>query len=93
MCLFPVLFGPGLVLSADYGININAGASLFLVEVVLIGWVQFGQSVATAVVMTVLCTVGILYYQLRVASRWRYLVNFPDPNNVNYNYHSSVQDE
>lgn len=70
-----------------------AGASLFLVEVILIGWVQFGKSVTTAVVMTVLCVVGILYYQLRVASRWRYLVNFPDPNNVNHNYRSSVQDE
>lgn len=56
-----------------------AGASLFLAEIVLIGWVQFGHSVLTACTMTVLCVIGALYYQLRVASRWRYLVNFPDP--------------
>uniref|UniRef100_K3XA37 Calcium release-activated calcium channel protein 1 n=1 Tax=Globisporangium ultimum (strain ATCC 200006 / CBS 805.95 / DAOM BR144) TaxID=431595 RepID=K3XA37_GLOUD len=56
------------------------GASLFLLEVTLIGWVVFGRSNATTITMTVVCVVGFLYYQTRVASRWRYLVDFPDPS-------------
>uniref|UniRef100_K3XA39 Calcium release-activated calcium channel protein 1 n=1 Tax=Globisporangium ultimum (strain ATCC 200006 / CBS 805.95 / DAOM BR144) TaxID=431595 RepID=K3XA39_GLOUD len=57
-----------------------SGASLFLLEVILIGWVVFGRSVVTSVTMTVLCAVGSVYYQMRVASRWRYLVDFLDPS-------------
>jgi len=56
------------------------GVSVFLVEIALIGWVQFGQSVLTAIIMSVLCGSGILYYHLSIASRWRYLVKFPDMN-------------
>jgi hypothetical protein len=58
----------------------SLGASLFLLEVTLIGWVVFGRSNATTITMTVVCVVGFLYYQTRVASRWRYLVDFPDPS-------------
>jgi calcium release-activated calcium channel protein 1 len=54
------------------------GVSLFLVEVALIGWVQFGRSVLTASVMTGFCAIGLLFYQLSIASRWRYLVKFPE---------------
>ncbi|TMW67130.1 hypothetical protein Poli38472_012246 [Pythium oligandrum] len=59
------------------------GISVFLVEVALIGWVQFGHSLTTGIIMSTLCFTGIVYFQLRVASRWRYLVKFPDIVNPN----------
>lgn len=54
------------------------GVSVFLLEIALLGWVQFGRSIITSISMTALCIVSFLYYQLRVASRWRFLVKFPD---------------
>ena len=55
----------------------RTGLSLFLVQISLLGWVQFGRSLATQVSVTVVCIGGLLFWHLRVASRWRYLVNFP----------------
>ncbi|GLD96804.1 hypothetical protein PINS_up005487 [Pythium insidiosum] len=54
------------------------GITLFLVEVALLGWVQFGRSILASVTMTVMCVIGALYYQLRIASRWRFLVKAAD---------------
>ncbi|RLN90206.1 hypothetical protein BBJ28_00001881 [Nothophytophthora sp. Chile5] len=56
------------------------GASFFLLEVALLGWMRFSQPVATAIIMSVLSAFGILYSELSIASRWRYLVTLPEPS-------------
>lgn len=56
----------------------RTGQVLFLSEVAMLGWAVFGEWVAAATTMTVICVLGVAYLQLRVASRWRYLVRFPD---------------
>ncbi|KAF1321932.1 Calcium release-activated calcium channel protein, partial [Globisporangium splendens] len=73
-----------LVVSNSFSVRVVNGASLFLLEVTLIGWVVFGRSVTTSVTMTALCAIGIIYYQMRVASRWRYLVDFLDPSSATH---------
>ncbi|CAI5710574.1 unnamed protein product [Peronospora destructor] len=55
------------------------GLSLFLAQVALLGWAVFGKWVAAASCMTVLCVLTLAYLELRVASQWRYLVRFPEP--------------
>uniref|UniRef100_A0AAV1ULZ1 Calcium release-activated calcium channel protein n=1 Tax=Peronospora matthiolae TaxID=2874970 RepID=A0AAV1ULZ1_9STRA len=55
------------------------GLSLFLTQVALLGWAVFGKWVAVASCMTVICVLAFAYLELRVASRWRYLVQFPVP--------------
>lgn len=55
------------------------GVTFFLLEISLLGWVVFHQSAATATAMSVMSILGLLYYQLRIASRWRYLIKFPEP--------------
>ncbi|KAG7380992.1 Homoserine dehydrogenase [Phytophthora pseudosyringae] len=52
----------------------QSGASFFLVAIGLAGWIVFVRSTATSVVVSALCVGGLLYYNLRIASRWRYLV-------------------
>ncbi|KAE9046779.1 hypothetical protein PR002_g1481 [Phytophthora rubi] len=54
------------------------GLSLFLAQVALLGWAVFGEWVAAASCMTALCVLALAYLELRVASRWRYLVRFPE---------------
>ncbi|RLN90207.1 hypothetical protein BBJ28_00001884 [Nothophytophthora sp. Chile5] len=55
------------------------GASFFLLLVALLGWIQFDERVALCTAMSVLCVVGILYFEMSIASRWRNLVKFPEP--------------
>jgi calcium release-activated calcium channel protein 1 len=55
------------------------GASLFLTDIALLAWVQFRDWAVAAGCMSAVCVLGILYFELRVASRWRYLVKAPDP--------------
>lgn len=57
------------------------GASLFLTDIALLAWVQFRDWAVAAGCMSGVCVLGILYFELRVASRWRYLVKAPDPIN------------
>ncbi|KAG2765621.1 hypothetical protein JG687_00004379 [Phytophthora cactorum] len=52
----------------------RTGASFFLVAIGLVSWIVFVRSTAASVVVSVLCVCGLLYYNLRIASRWRYLV-------------------
>jgi calcium release-activated calcium channel protein 1 len=56
-----------------YGL-FRTGASFFLVAIALVSWIVFVRSTIAAVVVSVLCVGGLLYYNLRIASRWRYLV-------------------
>ncbi|KAH7462015.1 hypothetical protein PRIC1_005910 [Phytophthora ramorum] len=52
----------------------RTGASFFLVAIALVSWIVFVASTIAAIVMSVMCCCGLLYYNLRIASRWRYLV-------------------
>ncbi|KAI9915225.1 hypothetical protein PsorP6_007300 [Peronosclerospora sorghi] len=52
----------------------RAGASFFLVEIGVISWIVLARSTIAALVVSGLCVCGLLYYNLRIASRWRYLV-------------------
>ncbi|POM73209.1 Hypothetical protein PHPALM_9962 [Phytophthora palmivora] len=52
----------------------RAGASFFLVATALASWIVLARSTIASVVVSVLCACGLLYYNLRIASRWRYLV-------------------
>ncbi|TDH71847.1 hypothetical protein CCR75_005241 [Bremia lactucae] len=56
----------------------RSGLSLFLAQVALLGWTVFGEWKAAASCMTILCVLALAYLELRVASRWRYLVRFPE---------------
>lgn len=55
----------------------RTGASFFLVTVSLASWIVFVKSTIAAAVISVVCACGLLYYNLRIASRWRYLVKPP----------------
>ncbi|KAL3662705.1 hypothetical protein V7S43_012112 [Phytophthora oleae] len=52
----------------------RTGASFFLVAIGLVSWIVFARSTVASVVISALCVGGLLYYNLRIASRWRYLV-------------------
>ncbi|KAI9915223.1 hypothetical protein PsorP6_007302 [Peronosclerospora sorghi] len=54
------------------------GVSLFLTQVALLGWAVFGEWVAAPCCMTVMALLGLAYLEMRIASRWRYLVQFPE---------------
>ncbi|CEG44646.1 Calcium release-activated calcium channel protein [Plasmopara halstedii] len=56
----------------------RSGLSLFLAQVALLGWAVFGEWISAALCMTTLCVLALAYLELRVASRWRYLVQFPE---------------
>ncbi|TDH71844.1 hypothetical protein CCR75_005242 [Bremia lactucae] len=53
----------------------RSGASFFLVAMGLACWIVLSRSTIAAITVSVLCLCGLLYYNLRIASRWRYLVN------------------
>ena len=50
------------------------GASFFLVAIGLTSWIVFVRSISAAIVVSVISMYGLLYYNLWLASRWRYLV-------------------
>ncbi|TYZ64968.1 hypothetical protein PybrP1_005760 [[Pythium] brassicae (nom. inval.)] len=53
------------------------GISLFFVYLAVLAWIQFRHSVWAASTVSVLCLAGFLTWQLRVASKWRYLLQPP----------------
>lgn len=60
------------------------GASSFLVGIALAAWIVFTKLKETLapIVVSVLCACGLLYYNLRIASRWRYLVKSPETKKI-----------
>ncbi|OWZ05926.1 hypothetical protein PHMEG_00021894 [Phytophthora megakarya] len=52
----------------------RTGASFFLVAIALASWMVLARSMIASAVVSVLCAGGLLYYNLQIASRWRYLV-------------------
>lgn len=53
------------------------GVSLFFVYLSLVSWIQFGQSTYASTNISVLLFIGFCIWQLRIASRWRYLLKPP----------------
>lgn len=53
------------------------GVSLFFFYLAVVAWIQFNASVWTGTSVSVLCLAGFLTWQLRVASKWRYLLKPP----------------
>lgn len=53
------------------------GVSLFFFYLAVVAWIQFNASVWTGTSVSVLCFAGFLTWQLRVASKWRYLLKPP----------------
>ncbi|TMW61625.1 hypothetical protein Poli38472_010688 [Pythium oligandrum] len=53
------------------------GVVLFFIYLSLVAWIQFTTSAWTSSTITLLCFVGLLTWQLRIASRWRYLLKPP----------------
>ncbi|KAJ0392247.1 hypothetical protein P43SY_007959 [Pythium insidiosum] len=54
------------------------GVVLFFVYLAILSWIQFEHSVLTSSSISVLCLMGLLTWQLRIASRWRYLLQPPN---------------
>ncbi|GLD97763.1 hypothetical protein PINS_up006460 [Pythium insidiosum] len=54
------------------------GVVLFFVYLAILSWIQFEHSVWTSSTISVLCLLGLLTWQLRIASRWRYLLQPPN---------------
>ncbi|CAI5725215.1 unnamed protein product [Hyaloperonospora brassicae] len=67
----------------------RTAASFFLVAIALSSWIVFVTSTVAATVVSVLCACGLLYYNLRFASRWRYLVQPTNNNDNNDNNNNS----
>lgn len=55
----------------------RSGVSLFLIDLGLLAWVQFEQSVTTCIGMSSIALLGFLYWQLHMTSKWRHLMKFP----------------
>lgn len=60
------------------------GCSFFLIDLAVLAWVQFRAWAVAATTMSTLCVLGILYFELRIASRWRYLVHLPEPSGATF---------
>uniref|UniRef100_A0AAV1UPM3 Copper transporter n=1 Tax=Peronospora matthiolae TaxID=2874970 RepID=A0AAV1UPM3_9STRA len=52
----------------------RTAASFFLVAIALSSWIVFARSRIAAIVVSMMCLCGLLYYNFRFASRWRYIV-------------------
>lgn len=55
------------------------GVSVFLIDIGLLSWVQFDQSIATSLGITIIATMGFLYWQLHMTSKWGFVMRFPQP--------------
>uniref|UniRef100_K3WQV8 Calcium release-activated calcium channel protein 1 n=1 Tax=Globisporangium ultimum (strain ATCC 200006 / CBS 805.95 / DAOM BR144) TaxID=431595 RepID=K3WQV8_GLOUD len=53
------------------------GVTVFFFYLGFIAWIQFSASVYSSSSISVLCLIGFLMWQLRVASKWRYLMKPP----------------
>ncbi|OQR90920.1 hypothetical protein ACHHYP_05135 [Achlya hypogyna] len=55
----------------------RTGVSLFLVELGVVSWVQYNLYQTTSISISVVAAIGILIWQFRILSRWRYLMKLP----------------
>ncbi|RLN96311.1 hypothetical protein BBJ28_00003568 [Nothophytophthora sp. Chile5] len=68
------------------------GIALFFFYLGAVSWIQFYISTWTSSSVSVLALVGFLTWQLRIASKWRYLLKPPSSGNVGVASSSSASD-
>ncbi|KAG9412844.1 hypothetical protein AC1031_015737 [Aphanomyces cochlioides] len=56
------------------------GIFLFLCTVSWVGWVQFEKTKIAGIGMTAIAVLSFIFWQVRIESKWRYLLYFPDTN-------------
>jgi hypothetical protein len=50
---------------------------MFLIELATVSWVQYHQYQTTSISISVVGAIGILIWQIRILSKWRYLMKMP----------------
>jgi hypothetical protein len=55
----------------------SIGVGFFLIDLGVLSWIQYISSTYTSSIISVLALIGFLFWQLRIASRWRYLLHPP----------------
>ncbi|ETW09968.1 hypothetical protein H310_00384 [Aphanomyces invadans] len=55
----------------------RAGVTLFLIELGIVSWVQYSRWEATSISISVVAGIGLLIWQFRILSKWRYLMKAP----------------
>ena len=67
------------------------GVAFFFLYLGAVSWVQFYMSTGTSISISSLSFVGFLIWQLRIASKWRYLLTPPSLRNAARGMASSTQ--
>uniref|UniRef100_M4B9F9 Calcium release-activated calcium channel protein 1 n=1 Tax=Hyaloperonospora arabidopsidis (strain Emoy2) TaxID=559515 RepID=M4B9F9_HYAAE len=67
------------------------GVAFFFLYLGAVSWVQFYMSTGTSLSISSLSFVGFLIWQLRIASKWRYLLTPPLSRNAAHGMASSAQ--
>ncbi|EQC34216.1 hypothetical protein SDRG_08419 [Saprolegnia diclina VS20] len=55
----------------------RTGVTLFLIELAVVSWVQYNLYQTTSISISIVAAIGILIWQFRILSRWRYLMKLP----------------
>ncbi|RHZ24827.1 hypothetical protein DYB37_009365 [Aphanomyces astaci] len=53
------------------------GVTLFLAELGVVSWVQYSRWQLTSISISVVAVIGLLIWQFRILSKWRYLMKVP----------------
>ncbi|RQM30847.1 hypothetical protein B5M09_010149 [Aphanomyces astaci] len=53
------------------------GVTLFLAELGIVSWVQYSRWQLTSISISVVAVIGLLIWQFRILSKWRYLMKVP----------------
>ncbi|DAZ92659.1 TPA: hypothetical protein N0F65_006468 [Lagenidium giganteum] len=62
----------------------GSGLLMFFFYMAFMSWIQFHEYTYTPASVTSLCFIGLLFWQLRIASRWRYLLKPPSHTSVSF---------
>ncbi|CAK4098701.1 unnamed protein product [Aphanomyces euteiches] len=63
----------------------RTGVTLFLAELAVVSWVQYNFYKPTSSSITFVALVGLLIWQSRIWSKWRYLMRAPDTSDRSFN--------
>ncbi|KAF0686032.1 Aste57867_22126 [Aphanomyces stellatus] len=60
----------------------RTGVKFFFAELAVVSWVQYNMYEPTSISITVVAFVGLLIWQTRIWSKWRYLMRMPDIDDI-----------